>query len=147
MKIFPAILLVTSNFQTMPPAEHYSETPEAALAEYIDAYKARDIERFLAATDFSREATKAILASDDAARPTDAEIQEKSDAIRSDLQKHFVKFGFNSGEFDNCTQVTKFQDAETQVRILLDCKTSLGSMAHPVRITRFQKGWRVTYGG
>ena len=147
MKVFLAVFLAIANFLPMRVPDHFSKTPEAALAEYINAFKARDVERFLAATDFTNEAIREIQSGAPRAQPTVEEIQEKSDSIRSDLREHFSKFGFKPATFDDCTQVTKFQDSATQVRILLNCKAPLGSLALPVRIALFESGWRVTYGG
>ena len=131
----------------MSPSDQYFTTPESALSEYVDAYKARDIERFLAATDFSREAMRQLHAIHGAASPSENEISEKSADLKNELREHLSQTRFRPAQFDNCTQVTKFQDSDSEVRIILDCSAPLGSIALPVRIVRFDQGWRVSYGG
>ena len=147
MKFIAAALLLPLASQAMSPSDQYFTTPESALSEYVDAYKARDIERFLAATDFSREAMRQLQAIRGAASPSDTEISERSADLKNELREHLSQTRFKSAQFDNCTQVTRFQDSESQVRIILDCKAPLGSIALPVRIVRFDQGWRVSYGG
>jgi hypothetical protein len=128
-------------------AQHY-ETPEAALEAYIDAYKARDVDRFIAAIDVLHEARENLrrrLGS--TAEPLAADVQQRASAIEMELREHFAKFGFKAGSLDNCKTVTKFQDTESQVRIVLSCSDPRGSTVFPVRVLRFAQGWRVVRDG
>lgn len=124
------------------------ETPEAALAEYIAAYKARDVDRFIASIDFMQEAKEQLSrAKNPSGAPTEVQVQEKADLLVNELRAHFAKFGFRAGSLDNCRMVTKFQDSETQVRIVLSCSDSRGATTFPVRVLQLQPGWRVVRGG
>jgi hypothetical protein len=65
----------------------------------------------------------------------------------NELGAHFAKFGFRAASLDNCKTVTKFQDSETLVRIILSCSDPHGLTTFPVRVLRLQQGWRVVRGG
>ena len=145
MKFVAAITVASSvTLTTSAMAQHY-ETPEDALAEYVAAYKARDVDRYLAAIDFNREAIEQ-LSRGKTEQPSEAQVQEKSSALASELRAHFAKFGFKAATLDNCQTVTKFKDTETQVRIVLSCSDSRGSTTFPVRLLRLAQGWRVVRG-
>lgn len=122
------------------------ETPEAALAECIAAYKARDVSRYLAALDFEQEARESLTRSSGGAELSDAQVQEKANALRSELNDHFAKFGFKAATFDDCEMITRFDDGPSQVRIVLSCRDGRGSATFPMRIRRSAEGWRVVRG-
>jgi hypothetical protein len=124
----------------------YYDTPEAALAEFIAAYKARDVSRYLAALDFKQEAKEFLTRSGGSAAASDAQVQEKANALRSELDDHFAKFGFKAATFDDCKAITKFEDNPTQVRIVLSCRDTRGSSTFPMRVHRSAEGWRVVRG-
>jgi hypothetical protein len=127
-------------------AQHH-ESPEAALSEYVSAYKARDVERFIAAIDFDHAAEEQLRrAARDELEPTESQIREKAAALSGELRDHLIQFGFRAATLDNCRSVTKFNDSETEVRIILSCRDSRGASAFPVRILRFSQGWRVVRG-
>jgi hypothetical protein len=128
-------------------AQHHP-TPEDALSEHVAAYKARDVERFLSSVDFVREAEEQLLkVAGTEQPPTEVQIQGKADALVKELREHFAKFGFRAATLDNCKTVTKFQDSDSQVRIILSCSDSRGSTTFPVRVLRFKQGWRIVRGG
>lgn len=140
-----AVALLVPSFSTM--AQYY-KTPEAALHEYVEAYKARDVNRFLAAIDFDQEAIEHLTkGAGKTSEPSGTQVQEKATALASELRAHFAKFGFKAATLDNCKTITKFQDTETQVRIVLSCSDSRGSTTFPVRVLHFPQGWRVVRGG
>jgi hypothetical protein len=125
----------------------YYQDPDAALSEYIAAYKSRDVSRFLAATDFEFEAREALsnrLGTIE--KPSDAEVLASANRLQSELRAHFDKFGFRAETLDNCKRLTKFEDSETLVRIVLSCSDSRGSSVFPVRVVKFPEGWRVVRG-
>ena len=139
-----AVAVLILSFSAM--AQHY-QTPEAALAEYVEAYKARDVDRFLAAIDLHQEAIEQLRkGADKINEPSEAQVQERASALANELRTHFAKFGFRAATLDNCKTVTKFHDTESQVRIILSCSDSRGSTTFPVRVLRFAQGWRVVRG-
>lgn len=139
-----AVSFVALSFSAM--AQHY-ETPEAALAEYVEAYKARDVDRFLAAIDFNQEAIEQLSkGADKANEASEVQVQERASALATELRAHFSKFGFKAATLDNCKTVTKFQDTESQVRIILSCSDARGSTTFPIRVLRSTQGWRVVRG-
>ena len=148
MSVRVAIIAIAFLTQSLPSMAQHYESPEAALAEYIAAYKARDVARFLACIDFTHEAREKL-----SRRPgqiqtvSDTEVQATADGLETELKEHFAKFGFKAESLDNCREVTKFQDTETQVRIILSCTDSRGSTTFPVRVLRFAQGWRIVRGG
>jgi hypothetical protein len=145
MKLVAAITVAASVALSPSAMAQQYETPEDALAEYVAAYKARDVDRYLAAIDFNREAIEQ-LSRGKTERPSEAQVQEKSSALAGELRAHFAKFGFKAATLDNCQTVTKFKDTETQVRIVLSCSDPRGSTTFPVRLLRLAQGWRVVRG-
>lgn len=145
MKFVAAITVAASVALSPSAMATQYETPEDALAEYVAAYRARDVDRYLAAIDFNREAVEQ-LSRGKTEQPSEAQVQEKSSALASELRAHFAKFGFKAATLDNCQTVTKFKDTETQVRIVLSCSDSRGSTTFPVRLLRLAQGWRVVRG-
>ena len=124
------------------------QTPEAALAEHVAAYKARDVDRFISSINLRYEASMQLRKSFGGTRePTDAQVADAANALAAELRNHFAKFAFKAGTFDNCQSVTKFLDSESQVRILLSCSDSNGSTTFPVRIVHTGNGWHVVRGG
>jgi hypothetical protein len=127
-------------------AQYYQE-PEAALSEYIAAYKSRDVPRFLAAIDFEYEAREKLTKRPgNQPDPSESEILTLAKSLQTELLTHFEKFAFKAATLDNCKTVTKFQDSETLTRIVLSCSDSRGSSVFPVRVVKFPKGWRVVRG-
>ena len=148
MTLRAAAAAVSIAFVSHAAMAQVHETPEAALAEYVAAYKARDVERFIASIDFMQEAKEQLSrAKSPSGEPTEVQVQEKADLLVNELRAHFAKFGFRAGSLDNCRTVTKFQDSETQVRIVLSCSDSHGATTFPVRVLQLQPGWRVVRGG
>jgi len=128
-------------------AQHY-ETPEAALSEHVAAYKARDIERFISSIDFSYEARERLSkVAGKPQEPTEAQIQDKARSLADELREHFAKFGFRAETLDNCKTITKFQDTESQVRIIVSCSDTRGATTFPIRVQRVKDGWRIVRGG
>jgi hypothetical protein len=124
------------------------QTPEAALAEHIAAYKARDIDRFISSINLHYEAAEQLRRSLGGTRePTEDQVAKAAKALATELHNHFAKFAFKAGTFDNCRSVTKFQDTDSQVRIVLSCSDSRGSTTFPVRVVRISQGWHVVRGG
>ena len=127
-------------------AQHYPD-PDAALSEYIAAYKSRDVSRFLASIDFEREAGEELSKRPGTGQEaSEAEVSTAANELRSKLRAHFAEFGFKAATLDNCRRVTLFRDSETLVRIVLSCSDAHGSTVFPVRIVRFSQGWRVVRG-
>ncbi len=127
-------------------AQHY-ESPETALSEYVAAYKARDVERFISSIDFDYEAEEQLRrAGGKQQEPTESQVHEKATSLAKELREHFAKFGFRAATLDNCKSVATFQDSESQVRIILSCSDSHGASTFPVRVVRFKQGWRVVRG-
>jgi hypothetical protein len=126
----------------------YHDTPEEALAEHVAAYKARDVERFISSLDFNYEAEEQLRkVAGKTHQPAEDQIHERANVLVAELRDHFAKFGFRAATLDNCSTVTKFQDSESQVRIILSCRDSRGSTTFPVRVLRFKQGWRIVRGG
>jgi hypothetical protein len=133
-------------FSATAMAQYYQD-PEAALTEYIAAYKSRDVPRFLAAIDFEFEAKETLSKRPGTSQePSDAEVLASAGKLQSELRAHFDKFGFKAATLDNCKRVTKFEDTETLVRIVLSCSDARGSSVFPVRIVKFPEGWRAVRG-
>ena len=133
---------------SLPAMSQHYESPEDALSEYMTAYKARDVPRFLASIDFKQEAKEQLSKGARLKQePSEVEVLAAAAELETTLKEHFAKFGFKAQTLDNCKIVTKFQDTETQVRIVLSCSDSRGSTTFPVRVLRFLEGWRVVRGG
>ena len=148
MRLLATILTAALTFASLSAMAQHYETPEVALTEHIAAYKARDVERFLASLDFQQEAIEKLSKRTGATlEPSQAEVQERATALLEELREHFVKFGFRAATLDNCQIATKFQDTESQVRIVLSCSNSRGSATFPVRIRHLAQGWRIVRGG
>ena len=125
----------------------YYADPDAALSEYIEAYKSRDVSRFIAAIDFAYEAKEKLgKRAGQSQEVTESEVQTIADELQNELRAHFVKFGFKAATLDNCKAVTRFKDSDALVRIVLSCSDSRGSSVFPVRVVQFQNGWRVVRG-
>ena len=147
MRLVAVITVAASAALSSSAMAQQYETPEDALAEYVAAYKARDVERYLAAIDFNREAMEQLSrGTSKAEQPSEAQVQDKASALAGELRAHFAKFGFRAATLDNCQTVTKFKDTETQVRIVLSCSDSRRSTTFPVRLLRLAQGWRVVRG-
>jgi len=143
--VITAVATVTVSLTAM--AQHY-ESPEAALSEYVAAYKARDVERFISSIDFNYEAEELLRrVAGKTQEPTEPQVQEKANALVNELREHFAKLGFRAATLDNCKSITKFQESESQVRIILSCSDSRGTTTFPVRVHRFKHGWRIVRGG
>ena len=125
---------------------NYYDTPEAAVAECIAAYQARDVVRYLGALDFEQEAKEVLTRASGGTEPSHTQVKEKASALQSELSDHLAKFGFKAATFDDCQMVTKLEDTPFQVRIILSCRDARGSATFPLRVRRSVEGWRVVRG-
>ena len=140
--------LLTALAYCQPTMAQRFESPEAALAEHIAAYQARDVPRFLDSIDFDQEAREQLLAKHGAGTHLEnSDVHKLAQSLRDGLATHFAKFSFRAGTFDNCRPVTKFQDSESAVRLVLSCNDPRGATVFPVRVLRFSDGWQVVRGG
>lgn len=148
MTLSRLLALLSAILFAMPAKGQSFLTPESALAEHQAAYKARDIDRFLASIDFIQEAKEALAASANGNEiPSDPEVSVLAEKRKMGLRQHLGKFQFKAATFDDCEVVTTTHRTETLVRLVLRCNDPHGSTFFPVRVMLQAGQWRVVRGG
>jgi hypothetical protein len=105
--IRPALAALASLLFSLSAMAQYYQEPEAALSEYIAAYKSRDVPRFLAAIDFEYEAKERLAKGPgNQPSPSEAEIVALARTLQRELLAHFEKFAFKAETLDNCRTVS-----------------------------------------
>ncbi len=142
-----AVLVAFASFWS--PAESKSSdwsTPEAAFREHQDAWKSRDIPRFLRTISFRRDAEEQ-LAKEKKVRVSkllEADVLGRATLLESELRHRLQSRGFRPDELSSCAIVTKWQDSDDQVRFPLRCDGPGGGDSFwPIRLVLSANGWRV----
>lgn len=123
------------------------DTPERALKEHEDAFRARDVERFLSSIDFRQEAVELLSSRNTAdSSPTDAEIIEVAASRKEVLRKSLQKFQFKDRMLDHCDTLQTVRESEVEVRFILSCRLKDGGAFFSVRVMYDSTNWHVVRG-
>jgi hypothetical protein len=123
-------------------------SPEAAFAEYQQAWVQKDVSRFLATINFQQQAYEKLKARGaQVDGPADPEVTAQAIAIENGLRTLLQTRGFIATDIGSCRVAQKIPLSESEVRLILSCTSATSALLMPIRLMRFPAGWLVVRDG